>query len=98
MAGVVRARLAELGLTLPEPLVAPPGVLLPFELVRVSGDRAYISGHGPIARLEVQLALTFAGFQNALTGAPSDPLCVPADDLGGLIISGPDDEFSHTRQ
>jgi enamine deaminase RidA (YjgF/YER057c/UK114 family) len=48
MAGAVRARLAELGLTLPEPLIAPPGVELPFELVQVSGERAYISGHGPM--------------------------------------------------
>jgi enamine deaminase RidA (YjgF/YER057c/UK114 family) len=38
-------RLAELGLELPAPLVAPPGVELPFELVRVSGGHAYISGH-----------------------------------------------------
>lgn len=48
MAGAVRARLEELGLTLPEPMAAPPGVVLPFELVRVSGERAYISGHGPM--------------------------------------------------
>jgi enamine deaminase RidA (YjgF/YER057c/UK114 family) len=33
-----------LGLSLPAPLAAPPGVELPFELVRVSGGHAYISG------------------------------------------------------
>jgi enamine deaminase RidA (YjgF/YER057c/UK114 family) len=41
----IEERLAELGLQLPAPLVAPPGVELPFELVRVSGGHAYISGH-----------------------------------------------------
>jgi len=43
----VAARLQELGLTLPEAVKAPPGVKLPFAFVRVRGDRAYISGHGP---------------------------------------------------
>lgn len=41
------ARLTALGLALPEPLKAPPGVVLPFQFVRVSGSKAYISGHGP---------------------------------------------------
>src|ERR1700750_1421016 len=45
--GTIDDRLRELGLTLPAPLTAPPGVRLPFELVRVHGDLAYISGHGP---------------------------------------------------
>ena len=45
--GRIEDRLAELGLTLPVPLTAPPGVRLPFELVRIHGDLAYISGHGP---------------------------------------------------
>ena len=45
--GSVADRLAELGLTLPAPVAAPPGVRLPFELVRVHGDLAYVSGHGP---------------------------------------------------
>ena len=40
-------RLAELGLSLPAPAAAPPRVELPFALVRISGDRAYVSGHGP---------------------------------------------------
>jgi enamine deaminase RidA (YjgF/YER057c/UK114 family) len=39
--------LARLELQLPAPLVAPPDVRLPFELVRVHGDLAYVSGHGP---------------------------------------------------
>ena len=45
--GRIEDRLAELGLTLPAPLTAPPGVRLPFEVVRIHGDLAYISGHGP---------------------------------------------------
>jgi enamine deaminase RidA (YjgF/YER057c/UK114 family) len=43
----VEERLAALGLALPEPLKAPPGVVLPFQFVRVSGSKAFISGHGP---------------------------------------------------
>ncbi|MGE5409040.1 MAG: RidA family protein [Syntrophothermus sp.] len=45
----VEARLAELGLALPPPLRVPPGVRLPFSFVRVVGDRALVSGHGPQA-------------------------------------------------
>ena len=43
----IEDRLTELGLTLPAPLVAPAGVRLPFAFVRVHGDVAHISGHGP---------------------------------------------------
>jgi enamine deaminase RidA (YjgF/YER057c/UK114 family) len=45
--GAIENRLGELGLQLPAPLAAPAGVRLPFELVRVHGDLAYVSGHGP---------------------------------------------------
>src|SRR4051794_1820676 len=45
--GTIADRLGELGVTLPAPVTAPPGVRLPFELVRVHGDLAYVSGHGP---------------------------------------------------
>jgi hypothetical protein len=45
--GKVEERIKALGLVLPEPLQAPPGVVLPFQFVRVSGTRALISGHGP---------------------------------------------------
>ena len=41
----IEARLEELGLTLPEPLQPPPGIVFPFTWVRVCGNRAYISGH-----------------------------------------------------
>ena len=44
----IEQRLAELGLVLPAPMKLPPGLALPFPWVRVYGDRAYISGHGPL--------------------------------------------------
>jgi hypothetical protein len=47
--GVIDDRIAELGLALPPPLVVPAGVVLPFSFVRVVGDRALFSGHGPQA-------------------------------------------------
>ena len=40
-------RLAELGLVLPQPLKMPAGTTLPFPWVRVVGQRARFSGHGP---------------------------------------------------
>src|SRR5919204_1218165 len=46
--GRIAARLAELGLTLPAPFAAPPGVEFRFDLVRVSGGLAYVAGHGPL--------------------------------------------------
>ena len=47
--GEVEAKLEELGLVLPEPVRPPAGVRLPFSLARVSGNRVYLSGHGPQA-------------------------------------------------
>lgn len=47
--GIIDTRIAELGLELPPAIVSPPGVRLPFELVRVVGERAVFSGHGPQA-------------------------------------------------
>ena len=43
----IEQRLRALGLVLPPPTQPPPGVLLPFQFVRVVGRRAVISGHGP---------------------------------------------------
>jgi enamine deaminase RidA (YjgF/YER057c/UK114 family) len=45
--GAIEDRLADLGLRLPAPVSPPPDVRLPFDLVRVNGDVAYVSGHGP---------------------------------------------------
>jgi enamine deaminase RidA (YjgF/YER057c/UK114 family) len=46
--GQIAEALAERGLGLPAPFAAPRGVEFKFDLVRVSGDLAYVSGHGPI--------------------------------------------------
>jgi hypothetical protein len=43
----VEERLSALGLVLPAPLEPPPGVALPFQFIRLLGERALISGHGP---------------------------------------------------
>jgi enamine deaminase RidA (YjgF/YER057c/UK114 family) len=45
----VEARLEALGLALPQPFQSPPGLAIPFLWVRVSGNRAYLAGHGPQA-------------------------------------------------
>lgn len=45
----IEAKLAAMGLVLPPPLLPPAGVTLPFEFVRLRGNRAFISGHGPLA-------------------------------------------------
>lgn len=47
--GAVEDRIAARGLNLPPAGVVPPGVTLPFAWVRVHGNRAYASGHGPVA-------------------------------------------------
>jgi len=44
---MIESKLQSLGLVLPEALQLPPGVTLPFPWVRVHGNRAYVSGHGP---------------------------------------------------
>ena len=44
----IESKLAALGLVLPAPLQTPPGVVLPFAMVRIVGSRAIVSGHGPL--------------------------------------------------
>jgi enamine deaminase RidA (YjgF/YER057c/UK114 family) len=51
--GRIDDRLEELGLELPQPFAAPPGVEFKFDLVHVSGGLAYISGHLPMDGSEV---------------------------------------------
>lgn len=46
---IIEARLRSLGVVLPAPLKTPPGVVLPFQFVRVVGSTAFVSGHGPTA-------------------------------------------------
>src|ERR1700674_4291878 len=43
----IEDRLRSLGFTLPPATRPPRGVVLPFQFVRVVGNRALISGHGP---------------------------------------------------
>src|SRR5688500_15420251 len=43
----IEAKLQALGLALPAPMVLPPGMTLPFPWVKVYGNRAWVSGHGP---------------------------------------------------
>ena len=43
----IETRLQALGLVLPPAFTPPPGVVLPFQSVRIVGHRAIISGHGP---------------------------------------------------
>jgi hypothetical protein len=45
--GLIEERLRARGLTLPPPASPPPGIVLPFQSVRIVGHRALISGHGP---------------------------------------------------
>jgi YjgF/chorismate_mutase-like, putative endoribonuclease len=49
VAGNVETRLNELGLTLPASPKLPPGVTISFEWVQIRGNRALVSGHGPLA-------------------------------------------------
>ena len=44
----IEARIAALGLVLPQPLRSPPALKLPFEWVRIRGARALVSGHVPV--------------------------------------------------
>ena len=51
--GRIEQRLGELGINLPEPFAPPPGAEFRFDLVRVSGGVAYVSGHLPTNGSEV---------------------------------------------
>ena len=42
----IEEKIAAMGLYLPDPVKLPPDVALPFQFVRIAGDRAYVSGHG----------------------------------------------------
>jgi enamine deaminase RidA (YjgF/YER057c/UK114 family) len=43
----IEERISTLGLVLPPAFKAPDGLLLPFQFVRLIGNRALISGHAP---------------------------------------------------
>ncbi len=44
----IEQKLADLGLTLPQPMQTPPGMRFAFAPVRVRGNRAFISGAAPL--------------------------------------------------
>ena len=44
----VADKISALGLTLPAPIQLPPGVVAKFPFVRIIGNRALVSGHGPL--------------------------------------------------
>jgi enamine deaminase RidA (YjgF/YER057c/UK114 family) len=44
----IEKRITGLGLVLPAPMRTPPSVTLSFPWVRVHGNRAFVSGHGPL--------------------------------------------------
>lgn len=46
--GIIEQKLDDLGLVLPAPMLLPPGVVLPFPAVNIRGNRALISGSGPL--------------------------------------------------
>jgi enamine deaminase RidA (YjgF/YER057c/UK114 family) len=46
----IEEKLAAMGLTLPQPMQELAGMRLPLAPVRVRGNRAYISGAGPLAQ------------------------------------------------
>jgi enamine deaminase RidA (YjgF/YER057c/UK114 family) len=43
----IEAKLNSIGLKIPQPLKVPPNVKTPSVWIRLRGDKAYISGHGP---------------------------------------------------
>ena len=45
---LVEQRLSELGLELPRPAQPPPELKISFTWIRVSGNRAFLSGHGAL--------------------------------------------------
>ena len=44
----IEAKLQAMGLQIPAPMKTPTGMRLPFAMVRVRGNRAFVSGLGPI--------------------------------------------------
>ena len=45
---VIGERLSAMGIVLPEVFTGPAGMDVQFDLVKVVGDVAYVSGHGPL--------------------------------------------------
>jgi enamine deaminase RidA (YjgF/YER057c/UK114 family) len=62
----IENRLRDLNLQLPMPTRPPAGVVLPFHFVVVTGNRALISGHGPL-NLDGTIALPLGKLGRELT-------------------------------
>ena len=94
----IEERLHALGLVLPPQVVPPPGVILPFQFVRIIGNRALISGHsaqnpdgsiaGPFGKVGRDLTVE-QGYQAARLTALSS-LGSLQRALGELIVDGVD--------
>ncbi len=88
--GRIDDRLAELGLALPRPFAAPSGVEFKFDLVRLSGGLAYVSGHLPtdgdrvLMRGRVGADLTVEQGYEAARATGLAILASLAQELGGL--------------
>ena len=90
--GSIDNRLAERGLVLPPLPKAPSGVTLPFQWIRVHGDRAFASGQGAlsadgslsetIGQVPTEVSLEQA--QQAATGAALSVLSTLRGALGDL--------------
>jgi enamine deaminase RidA (YjgF/YER057c/UK114 family) len=86
----IEDRLAEQGLELPAPQAVPEGLRLPYASVRVVGDVAYVSGHGPfdgerqLFRGRVGAELTVEQGYAAARATALSMLASLARDLGDL--------------
>jgi enamine deaminase RidA (YjgF/YER057c/UK114 family) len=67
--GRIEDRLNELGLALPDTFAPPPGVEFKFDLVRIEGEFAHVSGHGPMNGSEVLVSGKVGGDLDAEQGA-----------------------------
>ena len=90
--GSIDDRLAERGLVLPPQPKAPSGVTLPFQWIRVHGDRAFASGHGALSADgslsetvgQVPTEVSLEQAQQAATGAALSVLSTLRGALGDL--------------
>ena len=81
-----QARLAALGLTLPEPMQTAN---LPFELIRITGNHAYLAGHVPLA-VDGSLAHPLGKVGADLTADGDQRFAQPVELLPRLALGGLD--------
>ena len=88
--GVIEERMAGLGLSLPALFAPPGGAAMSFDLVRVAGGLAYVSGHGPIdgstplMQGKVGGELTYEQAYDAARATGLSILASLSHELGGL--------------